>query len=197
MNEIKSVVTEAETEIRKIQEKKERDKILEEEMKDASSKQPDVAVSSGSQQSSAPNPRPTTAGSINGGANQEQTQQQNQSRPVTAGTKSTDQVSPVSLPCAEMLADSKTTELILKMIILNYLEWASMENNYIDTLKFIFRSLRREKDTMIKYLFHVKQEFKSFLTRPDCKQELLEDFQSKYNAFDNDFRYKRFRSPNI
>ena len=76
------------------------------------------------------------------------------------------------------------------MIILYiYLEWASLENTYMGTLKYVFRSLRREKDVLIRYLFKIKEDFKKYLTRPDNKQDLVEDFQVKYNAFDNEYRY--------
>lgn len=146
MNDVSSVVNEAEAEIRKIQEKKERDKTLEDEMKEASSKQPEVVASSGSQQSSVPNPRPATVGSSNGGMIQEQTQQQTLSRPVTAGTKSIDQVSMVSPPCAEMLADSKLLDFNFpKMMIMQNLFRMGFNGKQLYRYSQVYLSLSTER----------------------------------------------------
>eukprot|EP00833_Pecoramyces_ruminatium_P006888 jgi/Orpsp1_1/1180920/evm.model.c7180000075125.1 len=66
--------------------------------------------------------------------------------------------------------------------------WATIEVNYIETLKFIFRSLRREQDTMIRYIYNTKVNFKKFLERPDDKQSIVTAFQEEYNQIEDDLR---------
>ncbi|ORX47939.1 hypothetical protein BCR36DRAFT_405248 [Piromyces finnis] len=66
--------------------------------------------------------------------------------------------------------------------------WATIEVNYIETLKFIFRSLRREQDTMIRYIYNTKINFKKFLERPDDKQSIVAIFQEEYNQIEDDLR---------
>ncbi|ORX79042.1 hypothetical protein BCR32DRAFT_294674 [Anaeromyces robustus] len=66
--------------------------------------------------------------------------------------------------------------------------WATIEVNYVETLKFIFRSLRREQDTMIRYIYNTKINFKKFLERPDDKQSIVTAFQEEYNQIDDDLR---------
>jgi len=66
--------------------------------------------------------------------------------------------------------------------------WASIEVNYVETLKFIFRSLRREQDAMIRYIYNTKVNFKKYLERPDDKQSIVTAFQEDYNQMDDDLR---------
>jgi len=55
-------------------------------------------------------------------------------------------------------------------------------------LKFIFRSLRREQDTMIRYIYNTKVNFKKYLERPDDKQSIVTAFQEEYNSIEDDLR---------
>ena len=68
------------------------------------------------------------------------------------------------------------------------IEWATIETTYTDTLKFAFRALRRERETMIRYFHTTEQSFKSFLERPDRKQALVELFQKEFNIIEDDLR---------
>jgi adenylate kinase family enzyme len=67
-------------------------------------------------------------------------------------------------------------------------QWASLESSYTDTMKFIFRSVRRERDHMIRYFYSVKQNYAKFLTRPDDKQKLVETFQISFNSMEDELR---------
>ncbi|KAG4097623.1 hypothetical protein H8356DRAFT_940879 [Neocallimastix lanati (nom. inval.)] len=66
--------------------------------------------------------------------------------------------------------------------------WASIEVNYIETLKFIFRSLRREQNTLTRYFYNTKVNFKKFLDRPNNKQNIVTAFKEEYNQIDNNLR---------
>ncbi|TPX63415.1 adenylate kinase [Spizellomyces sp. 'palustris'] len=67
-------------------------------------------------------------------------------------------------------------------------QWATIENTYTDTLKFAFRSLRREKEAILTYFHGIKVNFKRFLERPDQKQHLIELFQHEFNNVEDDLR---------
>ncbi|RKO93481.1 hypothetical protein BDK51DRAFT_25580, partial [Blyttiomyces helicus] len=67
-------------------------------------------------------------------------------------------------------------------------QWTTIESTYTDTIKFAFRSLRRERETMIRYFHDAKVNFRSFLERPDRKQALMEKFQAEYNTIEDDLR---------
>ncbi|KAI9096087.1 hypothetical protein DFS34DRAFT_623887 [Phlyctochytrium arcticum] len=67
-------------------------------------------------------------------------------------------------------------------------QWTTIESTYADTLKFGFRSLRREKEAVLRYFHVTKVNFKRFLERPDTKQQLVELFQDEFNAVEDDLR---------
>ncbi|KAI8807069.1 hypothetical protein BJ742DRAFT_854688 [Cladochytrium replicatum] len=67
-------------------------------------------------------------------------------------------------------------------------QWALIENTYVETLKFSFRSLRREGESVIRYFHETKLNFKTFLERPDKKQALVRQFQLDYNSIEDDLR---------
>ncbi|KNE60449.1 hypothetical protein AMAG_05837 [Allomyces macrogynus ATCC 38327] len=67
-------------------------------------------------------------------------------------------------------------------------EWAVLETVFTNTTKYLFRSLRRERETLINYFYEVKRHFEKFVTRPDSKQDLLRAFQEEFNALDDDLR---------
>ena len=64
-----------------------------------------------------------------------------------------------------------------------------MESTYTNGLKFIFRSLRRERDGAIRFFYEAKMNLKEFLVRPDRKQAILDAFQKEFNAIEDDLRY--------
>jgi len=51
--------------------------------------------------------------------------------------------------------------------------------------------LRREQDTLIRYLYNTKVNFKKFLERPDDKQSIVTAFQEEYNQIEDDLRYRK------
>ncbi|KAI8587012.1 hypothetical protein BDZ88DRAFT_399175, partial [Geranomyces variabilis] len=67
-------------------------------------------------------------------------------------------------------------------------EWVTIESTYTDTLKFAFRSLRREKEAVLRYFYSTKVNFRRFLERPDRKQQLVELFQTEFNNVEDDLR---------
>ncbi|KAI8999817.1 hypothetical protein BC832DRAFT_563700 [Gaertneriomyces semiglobifer] len=67
-------------------------------------------------------------------------------------------------------------------------QWATIEISYKDSLKFGFRSLRREKEVVLRYFHGVKSNFRRFLERPDNKQKLVELFQAEFNMVEDDLR---------
>ncbi|ORZ39401.1 hypothetical protein BCR44DRAFT_1426463 [Catenaria anguillulae PL171] len=67
-------------------------------------------------------------------------------------------------------------------------EWAVIETAFTNTMKFLFRSLRRERETLLVYFYEVKRHFERFVTRPDTKQDVLREFQDDFNALEDDLR---------
>ncbi|KAI9197523.1 uncharacterized protein BJ171DRAFT_427982 [Polychytrium aggregatum] len=67
-------------------------------------------------------------------------------------------------------------------------QWSTLESTYTDALKFAFRSLRREREAMIRHFYKCKVDFKAFLERPDRKQSLVQLFQTEYNQIEDDLR---------
>lgn len=66
--------------------------------------------------------------------------------------------------------------------------WGTIEDHYSLSMKFFFRNLRRQRESMQRYLCDSRQKFKSFLNRPDMKQELVNLFQVEYNEIDDELR---------
>ncbi|KAI8843668.1 hypothetical protein BC829DRAFT_400872 [Chytridium lagenaria] len=67
-------------------------------------------------------------------------------------------------------------------------QWATIEKTYTDTIKYGFRCLRRERETIVRYFYNTKVNFKKFLERPDKKQALVDLFQLEFNAIEDDLR---------
>ena len=67
-------------------------------------------------------------------------------------------------------------------------QWATIESSYTDAIKFAFRSIRKENDVILRYFFEAKVNFKTFLERPDMKQDLIDLFQTEFNAVEDDLR---------
>ena len=68
-------------------------------------------------------------------------------------------------------------------------EWTNIETFYSNRMKFLFRSVRKEHDSAIRYFYDTKSKFKEFLSRPDTKQDLIDLFQREYNSLEEDFRH--------
>ena len=70
-------------------------------------------------------------------------------------------------------------------------KWQCMEGNYIDGLAAIFSALRKHRYDVLQHFVNARNGFKHFISKPDKKQEILSDFQSKFNNIDDDLRRKR------
>lgn len=55
-------------------------------------------------------------------------------------------------------------------------------------MKYIFRDLRRERESFIRYLNTTRTDFRRFLQKLDAKQTLLSAFQKSFNEVDDDLR---------
>ena len=64
-----------------------------------------------------------------------------------------------------------------------------VETAYTDELKFILRSLRREREYNLRHFFDTKVAFKQFLERPDRRQVVVDLFQKEYNEIEEDLRF--------
>jgi hypothetical protein len=51
-----------------------------------------------------------------------------------------------------------------------------VEFNYIDACKLVFRNVRLERSYLIDHFYTVKINFKTFIDRPDTKQEYVDVF---------------------
>ncbi|KAI8897549.1 hypothetical protein BC833DRAFT_621127 [Globomyces pollinis-pini] len=69
-----------------------------------------------------------------------------------------------------------------------YDQWTTIESSYTETLKFSFRSLRRQRQEILQYFYDTKFKYSEFLKRPDTEQELIDIFQTEYNSIEEDFR---------
>lgn len=67
-------------------------------------------------------------------------------------------------------------------------QWTTIEKSYTETIKFAFRCLRHERELMLRYFHDTKVNFRKCLERPDKKQEILELFQTEFNAIEDDLR---------
>lgn len=67
-------------------------------------------------------------------------------------------------------------------------QWATIETSFTETMKFSFRSIRKERDDALHHFHGLKESFHRFLERPDQKQEFVEVFQQLYNETENDLR---------
>ncbi|TPX38066.1 adenylate kinase [Synchytrium microbalum] len=68
-------------------------------------------------------------------------------------------------------------------------QWTTVETSYTDEIKFILRSLRREREFNLRHFFESKVAFKQFLERPDRRQVVIDLFQKEFNEIEEDLRY--------
>jgi hypothetical protein len=67
-----------------------------------------------------------------------------------------------------------------------------VENAYTAGMKFTFRDLRRQRESILNNSRDMKISFKDFLTRSDKKQPLVDAFQKEFNEIDEDYRFVVF-----
>ena len=65
-----------------------------------------------------------------------------------------------------------------------------MDSTYTKGLKALFFSLQRERDDLDRYLYEAQMIFKELLVGSDQKQEILNAFQTDFNAVMDELRYK-------
>ncbi|TPX51313.1 adenylate kinase [Synchytrium endobioticum] len=68
-------------------------------------------------------------------------------------------------------------------------QWTIIETTYTDEIKFILRSLRREREFILRHFYEQKVAFKRFLERPDRRQAVVDLFQKEFNEIEGDLRY--------
>ncbi|XP_076812230.1 sperm flagellar protein 2-like [Clavelina lepadiformis] len=66
--------------------------------------------------------------------------------------------------------------------------WENTEKNYTKMTKHMFRKMRAERESIIRYIFHVRKDFKEYLRRPDHKQTFVSSWQKDYNELADDLR---------
>ncbi|KAI8510088.1 hypothetical protein Bbelb_125160 [Branchiostoma belcheri] len=66
--------------------------------------------------------------------------------------------------------------------------WETVEGTYVGASKVIFHKLREERESIIRYLYAVREDYKKYLKRPDGKQEFLSHWQEDYNNIPEDMR---------
>ncbi|KAI8909472.1 hypothetical protein DFJ77DRAFT_472693 [Powellomyces hirtus] len=107
-------------------------------------------------------------------------------RPMTEATERSTDPSPPMLTRVTTADGKRLPSKELAEVLAD--EWATIESTYTDTLKFAFRSLRREKEAVLRYFYTTKVNFRRFLERPDHKQQLVELFQVEFNHVEDDLR---------
>ncbi|KAM4051682.1 sperm flagellar protein 2 isoform 2-T2 [Anomaloglossus baeobatrachus] len=66
--------------------------------------------------------------------------------------------------------------------------WETIESSYEKHVKVGLRSLRHERLVMIHHLHDVRSRFRTFLARPDHKQEFVSQWQNDFNCVAEDMR---------
>ncbi|CAF1630075.1 unnamed protein product, partial [Didymodactylos carnosus] len=74
----------------------------------------------------------------------------------------------------------------LATILSNYYD--SVELNYVDSCKVVFRNIRSERSYIIDHFYQIKTDYTTFLNRPDTKQEYVDIFVKEFNALADDAR---------
>ncbi|RKP16499.1 hypothetical protein ROZALSC1DRAFT_25207, partial [Rozella allomycis CSF55] len=104
----------------------------------------------------------------------------NTTLPLTSATSTT------TATAATTLSPTATSSVTLLNCLAD--QWATMENVFVNGVKFIFRSIRREKESILRYFFNVKRKYEEYLQRPDDKQFFINKFQNYFNSFEDDQR---------
>jgi len=77
-------------------------------------------------------------------------------------------------------AKRKITSLVSDEI---YLKWHNMYETYNTTMRSVFRSFRKQKETIITNYTKLQDKFIEFLMRPSKKHLEIQKFQTKFNRF--------------
>ncbi|XP_063721341.1 sperm flagellar protein 2-like isoform X3 [Symsagittifera roscoffensis] len=79
---------------------------------------------------------------------------------------------PVDLEVAEILAP----------------QWEFIEDTYVKGLQVTFKNIRESRELSILYLHQVREDFKTYLMRPDEKQAHVSQLQEEFNLVPDDVR---------
>ena len=60
-------------------------------------------------------------------------------------------------------------------------QWDMIEKQYVDNSKVVFRNIREERERIIRYFYQIRKDYKSYLRRPDSKQEFVSAWQKVRN----------------
>ena len=88
-------------------------------------------------------------------------------------------------------AEAAETEISHEVKSKLWKRWQCMEEMYISGLLQIFSKLREHRYNVLSHFVNVRESFLNFLNKPDKKQEILEEFQHKFNSIDDDLRRRR------
>ncbi|KAG7197826.1 hypothetical protein KM043_001640 [Ampulex compressa] len=66
--------------------------------------------------------------------------------------------------------------------------WVNMENSYVENLKDMFFLKRTHRSAVIPYKDAVARSLRSFVERRDERQDMVKEFQSDFDRFDEDIR---------
>ncbi|XP_078485176.1 sperm flagellar protein 2-like [Ciona intestinalis] len=79
-------------------------------------------------------------------------------------------------------------ELPLTLVHSSVPYWKNAEMTYIKSCKFVFREIRMERESIIRYLYEIRQDFQLHLRRPDHKQTFVTAWHHDYNSVAEDLR---------
>lgn len=68
-----------------------------------------------------------------------------------------------------------------------YRSWKDAELEYANNMTNLFKSVRRQNDSITAGLEEMKSNFRDFLSKPDNKQEKLDHFIESFNKFTEEF----------
>ena len=93
---------------------------------------------------------------------------------------------------AESRVDSEVATKISQEAKSNlWKRWQCMEEMYISGMLQIFSKLREHRYNVLTNFVNVRESFQQFLNMPDKKQEIVAEFQMKFNSIDDDLRRRR------
>ena len=86
-------------------------------------------------------------------------------------------------PAAEQLVIGLHPSVVSSL----YRSWKEAELEYANNMTNLFKSVRRQNDSIIAGLEEMKSNFRDFLSKPDNKQEKLDHFIENFNKFTEEF----------
>ena len=67
-------------------------------------------------------------------------------------------------------------------------QWEFIEDTYVKGLQVTFKNIRESRELSILYLHQVREDFKTYLMRPDEKQAHVSQLQEEFNLVPDDVR---------